>query len=314
MNLLEKINAKLNDNAEEFASLFSMPRISPWIIQQFNKGYKSINDYKKIIKWVTNNNPNLNDFDFNSALKRAESFLANYSNNHYDPYMELYSNDIALKFDDGKKWLIINKEDCNAICHRLQYDCSDYLREVYNNNNMCWALQDPQDKTICIAIINDNSLKIIGQFGDKPSGCHEEIKRLCVLKGIELPIEAYNHNQLIKALANGEININNIDIRETMKRLSPIDIINCNLLNYSHYCNIETIYKLYNKTKHDCLLKYAMAYLISYGLTKTKAYRTIKIAVSNNKNIANFISSINDHSTSKWHQIMDDSLQEIQNL
>lgn len=209
MKFYNKLDAILSENANSFAQSFNVPRISPWIIQQYNKGHQSYKDYEEIIQWVTNNNPNISEYDFYSALNQAKTYCKNSKKDGFDQYIDLQSKDKILELDNGKYWLSIGPEDCNAICHRLKYDCSKELKGVIEGQYNCYALQDPQDNTLCV-FLDCKPYKIIGQLGNQVSGNHEEIKRLCIRKGLGTVPESYSDLELIKALATKEINIEDV--------------------------------------------------------------------------------------------------------
>ena len=164
------------------------------------------------------------------------------------------------------------------------------MQDVKNGDTSCFALQDPQDNTICIFVNTEPHGTIIGQYGKAPQDQHQEIKSLCVLKGLNLIPEAYSNAELVKALATKQLNIDDIpDLSSLFKKLSAIDIINCDLLHHAHYASVKTIYDLYNKTNHDCLLMYCLCYLMIHGLTKTPAYNAVKIAASQNPQITSIV-------------------------
>jgi len=313
MDFTQRLNSILAEDANTFADSFGLPRISPWIVQQYNKGHQSFKDYENIVRWVTNSNPNIQDYDFYSALKQAQEYCSSMRQDGFDPYTELQSKNVVIDFDSGKKWLAIGPEDCNTICHRLRYDCSAELQAVVDGDCNCYALQDPQDNTICI-FLDSEPYRLIGQFGNPVTNCHQEIKGLCVRKGIDIVPEAYSDLELPKALATKELNIDDVpDLSTVMKRLSSIDIINCNLINYAHYSTLKSVYDLYNKTGHNCLLVYAICYLVANGHTKTQAYNTVKAAVSQNPEVASTIE--NDGSDNRFYiKLMDDAAAEISSL
>lgn len=290
MKFKNKINAILSEDAKTFADSFDLPRISGWITKQYNNGHQSHKDFEIIVNWVKNVNPNISEFDFNSALKKSKQYAISIRQDGFNSYSELKSKNVVQKFGNGKQWVLIGPEDCNAICHRLNYDCSHELQPVIDGEQNCYALQDPQDNTICIFI--DGSNQIIGQFGKNNVGNYSEVKSLCVKIGINLIPEAYSDYELPQALATKEISIEDIkDISSVMRRLSATDVINCDLLKYSHYCTIKTIYDLYNKTKKDCLILYALSSMVVNDQTKTKAYDTIKAAALANPSVAAIISN-----------------------
>jgi len=313
MKFLQRINSILSEDANSFANSFGVPRISPWIIQQYNKGHQSYKDYENIVYWVSNANPNIDGYDFYNAQQQANDYCNNIRQNGFNKYAELQSKNITLDFDNGKKWVEIGPEDCNAICHRLRYDCSIELKTVIDGNDKCYALQDPQDNTICI-FINSTPHRLIGQFGNSALGCHQEIKDLCVRIGIDIIPEAYSELELPKALATKELDINNVyDLSSVMKKLSSVDILNCNLINYAHYSTVKSIYDLYNKTHHDCLLTYAMCHMIIYENTKSKAYQIIKSNVMNNNSVKKLFNKENNDNR-YYIDLMDRSAEEISKI
>ena len=313
MNILERINQKLTDDAEEFASSFNIPHMKEWIKGQFRKGYKSIDDYRSIIKWVVSVSPNLELFDFPMALQKAKESDQSEDNRNYDPYAEINSNEVITKFDNGKKWLVIRKEDYNAICNRLQHDYSEYLRKIMSSQ--CWGLVDPQDKLLAVVIPDSPLPRVLGQFGNKVTGLHREIRELSKLVDIDCPLEGYEKSQLIKAINAGTLNLDRVpDVSFVMKQFSTLDIINCKLIRYTNYCDIGTICSLYSRTKHTCLLKYALAFMVTFGHTKTKLYSTIKRLANDVQEIKDIISNMNSSDTREWHKLMDEALTEIQDL
>jgi hypothetical protein len=316
MSFLNRLNTVLSEDANEFAAMFNLPRISPWIIKQYNNGYRSVDDFKKIVDWVTNDNPSLKDFDFHSALKRAKQYFDDRKTEGFDPYTELHSNTEILDFEDGKRWIEIGREDCNAICHRLQYDCHTELNEVYNNAGKCYALQDPQDNTICIFILNDGEQfgRVIGQFNKRPK-CAKEIRSLCVHKGLDFTPDAYEDMELAKALATRQLDPELIDdVASIMKRLNAVDIINSKMLKYAHHAPIATVYDLYCKTNHRCLLQYALGFLVSHNATDNEVYRRVKAAASQDPDITAKINAIQGEDAKPYVELMDDAASQIVNL
>lgn len=308
---LDIIESRLNDDATAFASVFGQPRISPWIIDQYGKGHTSPRDYEKIVDWITNENPNLSDYNFSTALARAKQFIENRRKGDFDPYAELSSNNIVMDFDTGHKWLDINKSDLSAVINRLQFDCHDELSGVYDGNGHCWALIDPQDNINCIMFKDDSKHGVIGSFG-KPATYPKEIKSLCVRKGFDLVPEAYDDDGLSAALKSKALNVNNVrDKRELFKRISADDIITCGLLDHAHYAPMKTVYDLYCKTSHPCLLKYAMAYMVAHGHTSGGAYDSIKALVNSDPDLAEELSTIDAKDNRAYIDMMDDAISEI---
>lgn len=315
MKLSKKLDILLSEDAKQFASIFNYPRISPWIIKQYNNGYTSKADYELIVNWVTNNNPSLDDFTFDAALKRAKEYAKNIKENEFDPYMELQSSSISLDFENGRKWLDIGPEDCNAICHRLQFDYSDELRNVFAGKTKCWALQDPQDNTLCVIIDTKPFPKLLGQLGQAPNKYHEEIKNLCIRKGLNTGPEAYNNAELSKALNNGELNINDIkDLRALFKRMKPTDIINNNLIKYTHYAPLSMILEIYNKTNHSCLLKYVINYMLSNNMTHLPVYKKALSMANRDKEVFDYFKEINTNDNRVFATELDKNVLEIQSL
>lgn len=313
MKFKNKINAILSEDAKSFADSFGLPRISGWIVQQYNNGHQSPKDFEEIVNWVKNVNPNISEFDFNNALKKSKQYMSSVRQDGFNSYSELKSKNVIQKFGNGKQWILIGPEDCNSICHRLNYDCSHELQPILDGEQNCYALQDPQDNTICIFIAG--SCKIIGQFGKNNVGNFEEIKSLCVKIGIELVPEAYSDYELPQALATKEINIDNAkDISSIMRRLSATDVINCDLLRYSHYCTIKTIYDLYNKTKRDCLILYALSYMIINNHIKNKSYETVKAAALANPSVHAIISNNTTKDSRFYANQIDAAISDIINL
>jgi hypothetical protein len=315
MTFSDKLDLILSEDAQSFADSLGLPRISPWIMKQYNAGHKSLKDYTDIVNWVTNNNPSIDGFDFQNALKQARLYIDSNRKDGFNKYADLNSEQVVQDFENGKKWLQVGSDDCNAICHRLQYDCSQELTDVRNEISACYALQDPQENTICIFIDSDPHGVIIGQYGNVPTGQHQEIKALCVIKGLSLVPEAYSDSELVKALATKQLDVEQIvDLPTLFRKLSALDIINCDLLNHAHYAKIKTIYDLYNKTDHDCLLMYCMSYLIVHGLTNTPAYKTIKISASKNRNIVDIVNSNTGNDDRFYADQLEKCINDIQNL
>lgn len=315
MKFISRINAILAEDAQSFASSFGLPRLEPWITKQYDNGYTSNKDYEEIVDWVSDNNPNIDSYDFNNALKQAKTYNKSKRKDGFNLRAELLSKDVIKEFDNGKKWLKIGPEDCNAVCHRLQYDCSKELMPVFNNDGKCYALQDPQDNTICVFTISNNKHSIIGQFGKQVTDNNEEIKDLCTLNGIEQVPESYNNVELSKALATKQLDIKNChDIGSVIKRLSAIDIINCDLIRYSHHANIKTIYDIYKKTNHSCLILYAFCYLASNNHMNTEAYSIIKQSALKDKTVKSLISKNNKSDNRYYMDLLNKAVKQISSL
>lgn len=314
MKITEKIDVMLIEDAQEFASSFNFPKLNQWIIKNYNKGYRSISDYLDIIKWIKATNPKIDEFDFKSALSKAKNFNDSGPHN-YNADIDLNSNEVTLDYDDGSKWLKINEKDCNAICHKLQYDYSELLANVIENRSECWALLSAESKVLCAVVKNKNDdVSILYQYGKTTSKYYDKIKSLCVLKGIDLPIDAYSNQELVKAIKNGQINIEKCDIKELMSRLKPSSIISCSLLKYAHYCTIRVIYELYKMTNYSCLLKYALSFLICHQLMDLKAYFIIKSAAMQDEETSELFNNIKGNSTKEWSNAMENAQEEIINL
>lgn len=315
MKFIDKINVILSEDASSFADSFGVPSISSWIISQYNKGHRSHKDYEDIINWVSDRHPNIDEYDFHNALKQAKIYCQSLRKDGFDPYVELHSNNVVQEFDDGKEWLQIGPEDCNAVCHRLRYDCSRELSTVKSGEANCYLLQDPQGNTLCAFIDCEPNSIIIGQFGKAVTDSSKEIKSLCVRMGINLIPEAYNDIELAKALATKELNIDDVsDITSVMRRLSAKDIINCDLIYYAHHAPIKTIYDLYNRTGHSCLIKYCLCYLVANGKTSTSAYQTIKAAAMRDNEISSMIRNNKGSDTRFYQEKMDEAISDIINL
>jgi hypothetical protein len=305
MRYLDIIEAKINNDAESFAKALGMPRIQAWVISQYNKGYKSTKDYEEIVKWVNGNHPNITNYDFSNALKAAKEYTKSLKKKKFDKEKEIEINNEALKFEDGKRWVKI--EDIDILVNKLQYDCYDEL----NSADDCWALFDPQENLICV-LYNGQKCGVIGAFGNYPN-YPNEIKKLCIRKGIDLIHEAYDDQQLIEALKTGQIDIDSqIDKRAVIKRLTCDDIIDCNLLKYSHYAPIKVVFDLYCKTGHNCLLTYVLCFLIVYGYVRSEAYNKVMALVKNNDEVKKLVSGLKD--TASYVSLLDQSVSDITNL
>lgn len=315
MKLKEKLDHLLSENAEQFASVFNCPHISPWIIKYYNKGFTSKSDYDLIVNWVTDDNPSLDNFDFNFALKKAKKHAKNLKHKKFNPYIELESNIIALNLENGYRWIEINSEDCNIVCHHLQYDYSNDLQDVYAGNKKCWILQDPQNNMLC-AIINDKPFpKLLNQFGNISYKYHREIKKLCIRKGLNLGPEAFSNTELAKALNNKQLNINQIEnLHKLFSRLSVLDIINGKLLRYAHYASLPIILDLYKKTNYTCLLKYLINYLLTNNMTNMSIYQKAINLVKQNPKLINYYNNLKSNDNRAFMQELENNINEIQKL
>lgn len=306
---IKLIESRLTD-PESFAKSFGAEHIHPWIIDQYKKGFNSHKDYEQIVKWVIDNNPNIDDLDFNTALRNANNYFDSKKKSNFDPYMEVHSGNVLIDFDNGNKWINIDNNDIDGVVNRLQFDCYGDLKDVDN----CWALIDPQENFLCVAYCLSNKIGVIGKMGSYPN-FHDEIKSLCVRKGFDLVPEAFNNSSLVGAIKIKQLNIDGVrDKRSVMSRLSPNDIIDCNLLSYAHYCPIKTIYELYKMTSHDCLLVYAFCYLICNNNMDSKAYKILKNEVNNNENVRSIFNHIDGSDSRAYSKVMEESISEIINL
>lgn len=286
---MKKINETINSrlDSESFAKSCNKPHIAGWIKRNHELGHWSKNDFSKIIKWVDEKNPNLENYDFKSALHLADTYLNSIKKTNFDRNAEINFKSPIIHFENGKEWHKINKEDCNGVIHKILYDCSDDLREVHSGTQEGWILIDDQESILCIAINDNNNLKIIGRLGKDPTDCYNEINTLCVRKGLPLSPHAFSYEELIDAIKSKIIDINSINnVSEFIKKLKPQDIIYCNLTKYCHYCNYSDMLYIYLKTKQECILKYILAGLIVHGLTKGSLYETVKNLVNKNPNTA----------------------------
>jgi len=311
---LDLIESRLNDDPESFASSFGVPKMIPWIATQFKNGYNSPRDFEKISMWVVGKNPRLDDFDFNSALKNAKKYIEDKKNTNFDPHIDFDTSNVVIEFDDGNKWVSVGSQDLNALINRLQHDCHNELRGVYDGDGECSALIDAQGNVLCVLYKDANDCGVIGTGGVYPN-YPKEIKSLCVKRGIDLLPEAFDNSGLINAIKTGQINIDGLkDKRSLMKRLGAEDIIDCGLLSHAHHCPIKTVYDLYCKTGKSCLLIYAMSYLISHGLTKTGAYNTIKALANKNEEVKSAMGNIDSADDRAYIKMMDDAVLDIINL
>ena len=300
---------------EKFADSLNCQILKPWIIQQYNKGHQSKSDYKTIINWYNNNNPTIEKYTFHDALKTAQKYINSLKKNSgFDKNVNINSENHELEFDDGKYWNIIAPEDCNNIIHRLNYDCSQELKPVLDNETQGWALFDSQDNLLCIAINNNNKLLIIGQLGKIPNR-PTEINKLCIKKGFKPTPECYNNQQLPNALLKGLIDIRDIeDYRPLMKRLDIKSIIDCKLLNLAHYCSLSTILELYIKTRKQCLLQYIICACICQNLTKSEIYNKAKQYLNNHPDLISKINKIKGNDTRPYYDLLEKAQTEISEL
>lgn len=279
--ILESINERIDSDA--FAKSHGKPHIAGWIKRNHDSGNWSRDDYDKIVKWVDDKNPNLENYDFKSALILAKNHVKSIQKNNFNNNAEVNFKNKMMDFKNGKEWHKINSSDCNGIINKLAYDCSNELRDVYDGKKEAWALIDDQENVLCIAISEEDSLRIIGRLGTDPTNCHDEINALCVRKGVPLIHHAFSYEEMIDAIKSKVINIDNVkDIKEFIGKLKPQDIVDCNLTKYCHFCNFSNMLSVYLKCKKDCIVKYIMAGLIAHGLTKGVLYNTVKQIINNN--------------------------------
>ena len=313
MKFLDIIEYKLNNDVEKFASLYD-PRIKSWIIDNYSKGYKSSKDYDIINKWVLATNPNISNYNFISALDQSRNYIEKCRKNVFDNNAELDCENIVMDFDDGNKWILVNRNDLNNLINRLQFDCHDELNTVYQDDGDCWALIDAQNNVKCIMYQDEYGYSAIGCYGNKPDD-HKEIKSLCVRKGIDLIPEAFSNVGLINAIKSKQLNLSKIrDWRSLLDRLSAQDIVDCDLIKYCHHAKLNKIYDIYKICNQDCLLLYCLSYLICHSMIKTKAYDTIIKACNKNTNIKNIISKINTNDTMEYLKLMDDCVNQISRI
>jgi hypothetical protein len=277
--ILEAIDNRLNP--ELFAKSYNKPHIAGWIKRNYESGHWSKDDYIKIIKWVEDKNPNLENFDFKSALQLANGHIDSIKRTDFNQDPKINFKNQLIKFENGKEWHEIKAPDCNGIINKLMYDCSDELKLVHDEKTQAWALIDDQENVLCIAINNDNFLKIIGRLGNDPENCHDEIHSLCVRKGFHLSPHSFSHEELVDAIKSKVLNVDSVnDIEGLIKKLKPQEVIDCGLLKYCHYCNLSNMFYVYLKCEQDCILKYIMASLLSHGLTKGALYHTVKNVIN----------------------------------
>ena len=279
--ILESINDKLD--SESFAKSYNKPHIAGWIKRNFESGNWSKDDYNKIVKWIDHKNPNLENYDFKSALSLADAYVKSVRGDNFSNNVDVTFKNLVMKFDSGKEWHKFGTADCNGVIHKLMYDCSDELHGVFEGKIEAFALIDDQENILCIAINEGDHLRIIGRLGNDPINCHDEINSLCVRKGMPLSHHAFSYEEMVDSLKSKLIDINNIkDIKGFIGKLKPQDIVDCNLIKYCHYCNLSNMLSIYLKCKQDCILKYIMASLVAHGLTKGTLYKTVKQMINNN--------------------------------
>jgi hypothetical protein len=307
--ILEAIDSRLDP--ELFAKSYNKPHIAGWIKRNYESGHWSKDDYAKIIKWVENKNPNLENYDFRSALQLANAYVSSIKKNNFDANSKINFKNLLIKFENGKEWHEFKSPDCNGIIHKLMYDCSDELKDVHDEKAEAWALIDDQENILCIAINKNDSLKIIGKLGNNPIDCHDEIYSLCVRKGIQLSPHSFSYNELVDAIKSKIINIENVsDIKGLIEKLKPQDIIDCNLVKYCHYCNLSNMFNIYLKSKQDCIIKYIMASLIAHGLTDGALYHTVKDLINKRPELASEF-SIQSTDSRPFIELMDKYQKEI---
>ncbi len=285
----EKLDSELIDiiseqlDSELFSKSYNKPHIAGWIKRNHELGHYSKNDYIKIVKWVEDKNPNLENYDFRSALALADAYVKSLKKNNFSDSADIKFNNLIFKFDNGKEWHSFGSKDCNGIIHKLAYDCSSELRQVYSGSNEAYVLIDDQENVLCIAINDGKGLSIIGKLGNDPINCHNEIHYLCVRKGMPLNINSFSYDELVDAIKSKVINVDD-NVKDIMKRLKPQDVVDCKLLRYCHFCNLSNMLSIYLKCGQDCIVKYIMASLVYYGLTKSALYGTVK-QIINDRNL-----------------------------
>ena len=91
--ILESINDKLD--SESFAKSYNKPHIAGWIKRNFESGNWSKDDYDKIVKWIDHKNPNLENYDFKSALSLADAYVKSIRGDNF-------SNDVDVTLPPHK--------------------------------------------------------------------------------------------------------------------------------------------------------------------------------------------------------------------
>lgn len=315
-DFITAIEARLAEDSGSFAAQFNKPALSAWIEQQYNKGYHSFGDFKKIITWIDATKPVLSNYDFHSALKQASDFELNKPKTLFSSEEKIESNDVEMELDNGSEWARVHPEDCNAICHQMHADLSELLEPVIQGKSEAWVLLDPQGNARGLFVhTNEGTSACVGPLGKLPVGIHDEIKKLCVRKGFSPIPEAYSDNDLADAIINKEIDVAAIkDIRAFINRLSNKEIIACGLVKYSYYLQLARIFQMWSETGHDCLLQYAFCAMIVYGLTHNQIYDTVKAAV-NSSSLAPELAKLNSSTdTRPFAEKMEEAVEEINAL
>jgi hypothetical protein len=312
-SLTEAIGNRLK--AEEFANSIGDIKIKPWVVKNYQKGYVSPEDYKMIIQWIKEQNPNINSYGFEDALGRARNYLSSKKKNdaNFDRHAEISGEDHEMDFEDGKFWNIIYPEDCNAIVNRIGFDCSEEIGKIKNGYANGWGLFDDQDNLLCVMMKPaDGCTKVFGYGGQQSVIYHKEIHDLCVRKGIPPIPEAYNDSELIEAIQTGLINIKDVhDLREMFKRLKPEDIVSCKLTKYIHYCPLAVAYEVFKLTNLTPILKYLFCLLVSHGFTNTNLYKLVRKDVMSNSSLHSEMSEIDSIDTRVYVDKMEEAIKEI---
>jgi len=307
---LKTIYERIEGDGDQFASSFNRPQLHQWIASNYANGHKSKTDYDIIIHWYDQEHPRITQYSFNSALETAKQYDDQKRQNAYNPTAELSTNDIELKFDDGKCWLNIHKDDIEPITHRLNYDCKQEL----NSSDRSWALRDSHDHYLCVIINTGENTNVIG-YNNSNTNFPKEIKALCVKKGLEIVPEAFTDDALPEAISNGEINLDTIqDPSRVIKRLDPQSIIKCELMNKCHYAPLGTIFRIYQITGHTCLLVYVFCTMISHGITNTRDYGLVKSAVNSDQDALKILSNIQSNDTRPYAELAEQMVSEISHL
>lgn len=314
-DFITAIEARLSEDGNSFAQQFNKPAIAPWIQQQYDKGYHSFGDFKKIIAWIDATGPAISKYDFHSALKQATTFEQNAPVANFSSEEKIQSNDVEMDLDNGSKWSRVHPEDCNAICHLMHADLSELLEPVMHGKSEAWILLDKQENVNGLFVNTDGKSTCVGPLGKLPVGIHDEIKKLCVRKGLSPIPEAYSDNELAEAILNKEIDVTAIkDLRSFVSRLSNKEIIACGLVKYSYYLKLARIYQMWTDTGHDCLLQYAFCSMIVYGLTHNQLYKTIKDSVNASK-LAHELAKLNSSTdTRPFAEKMEEAVEEINQI
>lgn len=310
------IEARLAEDSHSFAAQFGKPAIAPWIQQQYDKGFHSFADFKKIVSWIDAEKPAISNYDFHTALKQASTFEQNLPAATFSGDQKIESNDIEMELENGSKWARVHAEDCNSICHMMHADLSELLEPVIHGQSQAWVLLDPQDNPRGLFVhTSAGTSTCVGPLGKLPVGIHDEIKKLCVRKGLSPIPEAYSDNELADAVLSGEIDVTAIkDLRSFISRLSNKEILACKLVKYSYYLPLARIFQMWSSTGHDCLLQYAFCAMIVYGMTHNSIYDQIKDAI-NASPLAPELAKLNSSTdTRPFAEKMDEAVEQINKI